>query len=135
MVNRYNWDHYVYSQMLHLLYEYHSSETALRIIMRMRENHMEVTHEDYMDAIRVCSVMEDSDKIAIKLWNYMLSEGHSPTLIDYEVLMNCFIRSNSIDSAEKLFETIRAKGLKPTVWTYNTLLGGYKRTGSFYSKA
>ena len=131
MVNRYSWDHYVYSQMLHLLYEYHSSETALRIIMRMRENHMEVTHEDYMDAIRVCSVMEDSDKIAIKLWNYMLSEGHSPTLIDYEVLMNCFIRSNSIDSAEKLFETIRAKGLKPTVWTYNTLLGGYKRTGSW----
>lgn len=131
MLTTCEWDHYVYSQMLHLLYEYHSSKVALEVIRQMREFHVKVNSDDYMDAIRVCSVSDNAENEAAILWNWMLSEGYAPSLIDYEILMNCFIRSNDIAEAEKLFESIRHKGLKPTVWTYNTLLNGYKKTGSW----
>lgn len=131
MIQFCQWDHYVYSQMLHLLYEYRSSETALSIITMMKKFGVRVNSDDYMDAIRICSVSDKSDKTATTLWNMMIAEGYVPALVDYEVLMNCFVRSNNVEDAEKLFESIRGKGLKPTVWTYNTLLTGYKRNESW----
>ena len=117
--------------MLHLLYEYRSCSTALDIIKAMHNNHIRVNSGDYMDAIRVCSRSNDSDSIASSLWNMMLSDGYIPSRIDYEILMNCFIRSGAIADAERIFESIRIQGLKPSVWTYNTLLNGYKQNGSW----
>lgn len=131
MLSTCEWDHYVYSQMLHLLYEYHSSQVALEIIRQMRAFNVKVNSDDYMDAIRICSVSDNAENEAVILWNMMLSEGYAPSLIDYEILMNCFVRSNDVEEAEKLFESIRQKGLKPTVWTYNTLLNGYKKNRSW----
>lgn len=61
----------------------------------------------------------------------MLAEGYAPSLVDHEVLVNCYVRSSNMKGAEQLFEAIRRKGMKPTVWTYNSLLTGYKRNGSW----
>lgn len=120
-----------YVQMLDILYEYHSSATAYDIILKMREAGIQITSTDYLNAIRVCTVDKNAYKTAISLWNMMLSDGTVPTRVDYELLMNCCIRSEAIVEAEQLFEVIRNKGLKPTVWTYNILMTGYKRTHSW----
>ena len=120
-----------YVQMLDILYEYHSSNTAYNIILKMKEADMKINSDDYMNAIRVCTVEKNAYKIAFTLWNMMLTDGHVPTRVDYEVLMNCCIRSEAITEAEKVFDSVRTKGLKPTVWTYNILFSGYKKTKSW----
>ena len=73
MIRTYQWDHYVYSQMLHLLYEYRSTDTALEIINMMKKFDVRVNSDDYMDAIRICSVSDGSDETAIVIWNMMIS--------------------------------------------------------------
>lgn len=141
MLDHYTWEHHMqcllflvmcsYSQMLHLLYEYRRCDIAYEVILKMKEAQVRINSDDYMDAIRVCSVGKNADSIALTIWNMMLAEGYSPTLVDHEVLLNCYIRSSNMKGAEELFEAIRRKGMKPTVWTYNSLLTGYKRNGSW----
>lgn len=117
--------------MLDILYEYHSSATAYDVILKMKESGVIVNSDDYMNAIRVCTVDKNAYKTAFTLWNMMLSDGHVPSRIDYEILMNCCIRSEAIVEAERIFEVIRSKDLKPTIWTYNILFTGYKKTKSW----
>lgn len=120
-----------YTQMLHILYEYRRADVAYEIILKMKEAQIRINSDDYMDAIRVCSAGKNADSIALTLWNMMLAEGYAPSLVDHEILMNCYVRSSNMKGAEQLFEAIRRKGMKPTVWTYNSLLTGYKRNGSW----
>ena len=117
--------------MLNILYEYHSSSTAHDVILKMKDAGLPISADDYMNAIRVCTTEKNAYKTAFAIWSLMIADGHNPSRVDYEILMNCCIQSKAISEAEKVFELIRTRGLKPTVWTYNVLLTGYKKTQSW----
>ena len=104
---------------------------SCEVILKMREKSVRVNSSDYKLAIRTCSLCENSSKTAMMLWKLLLDEGYVPKVVDYEMLMHCFVKSKSFEEAEKLFEVIRQKGLQPTVWTYNILINGYNKSESW----
>ena len=142
MITSFEWDYYMYgsfgrsltrsySQMLNILFEYRGFETSFEVILKMREKFPHISIDDYKLAIRTCSLCANASQAAHSLWNMMLSEGYSPKVVDFETLMQCYVKSKAFSEAEKLFDQIREHGLEPTVWTYNILINGYNKSGSW----
>ena len=120
-----------YSQMLNILFEYRGFETSFEVILKMREKFTHISTDDYKLAIRTCSLCTNASQAAQTLWTMMLSEGYSPKVVDFETLMQCYVKSKAFSEAEKLFDLIRERGLEPTVWTYNILINGYNKSESW----
>lgn len=117
--------------MLNILFEYRGFETSFEVILKMREKFPHISIDDYKLAIRTCSLCANASQVAQSLWEMMLSEGYSPKVVDFETLMQCYVKSKAFAEAEKLFDLIREHGLEPTVWTYNILINGYNKSGSW----
>ncbi|CAI9112844.1 OLC1v1013338C1 [Oldenlandia corymbosa var. corymbosa] len=78
-----------------------------------------------MDWVSRDALRENGQEIAVKLFETMVEQGKSPTLISYNSLMYGYSIQGEVREARRIFDSMVAKGIEPHAWSYNTLMGWY----------
>lgn len=104
----------------------HDLNASMKVLERMHANGMNLSRQILTTIVSLCAERKDPVN-AEKVMGWIKKLGHSPDIVLYNTLLECYMESNYFAKADRLFEKMQTEGMPLRIDTITIMFQHYVR--------